>query len=108
MEFISYEMIAANTATKFKLNGPNLAIPTACAAGNYSIGYACDLIKKGAADIMLAGGADAFSRMAFIGFNRLLAVIPPDNQFSNKRIIVRRNFITRVNMRIYPNIRASG
>jgi len=69
-------VIAANTAVKFKLAGPNLTIPTACAAGNYSIGYACDLIKKGAADVMLAGGADAFSRMAFIGFNRLLAVAP--------------------------------
>jgi 3-oxoacyl-[acyl-carrier-protein] synthase II len=53
-----------------------VAVPTACAAGNYAIGYACDLIRLGKADVMLAGGTDAFSRIAFIGFNRLLAIAP--------------------------------
>jgi 3-oxoacyl-[acyl-carrier-protein] synthase II len=69
-------VIPANVAEEFGLRGPNYVIPTACAAGNYSIGYACDLIRKGAARAMLAGGTDAFSRIAFMGFNRLLAVAP--------------------------------
>lgn len=68
--------ISASVGIELGLKGPNYAIPTACAAGNYSIGYACDLIKKGRAKVMFAGGADAFSKIAFTGFNRLLAVAP--------------------------------
>lgn len=51
-------------------------IATACAAGNYAIGHAFDLIRMGYAQIVLAGGADAFSRIAFIGFNRMLSIAP--------------------------------
>jgi 3-oxoacyl-[acyl-carrier-protein] synthase II len=69
-------VISSNVAIEFKLKGPNYLISTACAAGNYAIGYAYDLIKKGAVDIMFAGGADGFSRIAFTGFNRLLAIAP--------------------------------
>ncbi|MBU1727480.1 MAG: beta-ketoacyl-[acyl-carrier-protein] synthase family protein [Candidatus Omnitrophica bacterium] len=69
-------VLSLNVADHFKLKGPNFVIPTACAAGNYAIGYAYDLIRAGEAEFMLAGGADAFSRIAFIGFNRLLAVAP--------------------------------
>ncbi|MDD5653789.1 MAG: beta-ketoacyl-[acyl-carrier-protein] synthase family protein [Candidatus Omnitrophica bacterium] len=68
--------LAVNVALEFGLSGPNYLIPTACAAGNYCIGYACDLLRKGVAATMLAGGADAFSKLAFTGFNRLLAVAP--------------------------------
>lgn len=68
--------INVNVAGEFGFKGPNYIIPTACAAGNYAIGYACDLIRMGRADIMLSGGADAFSRIAFTGFNRLLAIAP--------------------------------
>ncbi len=69
-------VLPSNVAIEFKLNGPNYIIPTACAAGNYAIGYAFDLIRQNEADIMLAGGTDAFSRLAFTGFNRLYAVAP--------------------------------
>lgn len=51
-------------------------IPTACAAGNYAIGYGFDLIRTGRADLMLAGGADAFSRIPYMGFARLGAIAP--------------------------------
>lgn len=69
-------VLSLNVAKELKLDGPNLVIPNACAAGNYAIGYAYDLIRMGKAQTMLAGGTDAFSRIAFIGFNRLLAVAP--------------------------------
>jgi len=48
----------------------------ACSAGNYSIGYAFDLIRSGKADVMLAGGVDAFSRVNLVGFSRLYAMAP--------------------------------
>jgi len=51
-------------------------IPTACAAGNYAIGYGFDLIRKGDLDYAVAGGADAFSKFAFFGFHRLYAMAP--------------------------------
>lgn len=69
-------VLSANVGIEFKLKGPNYVIPTACAAGNYAIGYAYDLLKAGEADLMFAGGVDAFSRIAFMGFNRLYAVAP--------------------------------
>ena len=69
-------VIVNNVAKELALKGRVFIIPTACAAGNYAIGYAFDLIKRGQADTMLAGGSDAFSKIAFTGFNRLLAIAP--------------------------------
>jgi 3-oxoacyl-[acyl-carrier-protein] synthase II len=63
-------------AKSFKLNGPNFMIPTACAAGNYAIGYGFDLIRLNRADIIFAGGSDSFSRIEYTGFNQLSAVAP--------------------------------
>lgn len=69
-------VLPSNVAIEFKLKGPNYLFTTACAAGNYAIGHAFDLIQAKETDLMLAGGADAFSRIALIGFNRMLAVAP--------------------------------
>lgn len=68
--------IPANIAIELDVHGPCLTIPTACAAGNYAIGHAFDLIRAGRADLMLAGGADAFSRITYTGFARLGAIAP--------------------------------
>jgi 3-oxoacyl-[acyl-carrier-protein] synthase II len=67
-------VIPSNIAIELELQGPCLMIPTACAAGNYAIGYGFDLIRTGRADLMLAGGADAFSRITYMGFARLGAI----------------------------------
>lgn len=78
--------ISANIAIYFKLRGPNYLIPTACAAGNYAIGYGFDLVKKGVLDYAIAGGADAFSKLAFTGFQRIYAMAPECCQpFDKKR-----------------------
>src|SRR5438034_9578875 len=53
-----------------------MMIPTACAAGNYAIAHACDLLRAGRSQIMLAGGADSFSRITYTGFARLGAIAP--------------------------------
>jgi 3-oxoacyl-[acyl-carrier-protein] synthase II len=65
-----------NVGYFFGFTGDNWVIPTACAAGNYSIGYAFDLIRIGRKRLMLAGGADPLSKLAFTGFNRLFAMAP--------------------------------
>ncbi len=66
-------VISTNVARRLGARGPVSMIPTACAAGNYAIGYASDLVKLNRADVVIAGGSDPFSRIAFTGFNRLLA-----------------------------------
>lgn len=68
------DLLSANIAKEFGLKGCVFIVPNACAAGNFAIGYAYDLIRMGRAKAMLAGGTDAFSKIAFTGFNRLLAV----------------------------------
>jgi 3-oxoacyl-[acyl-carrier-protein] synthase II len=78
-EFISLypcHMIAAHVARELGFAGANIMIPTACAAGNYAIAHAVDVLRAGRADLMLAGGADAFSRITYTGFHRLGAIAP--------------------------------
>jgi 3-oxoacyl-[acyl-carrier-protein] synthase II len=67
-------VIASHLAAEFDCAGPNAMLPAACAAGNYAIGYAVDALRDGRADLMLAGGADAFSRITYTGFARLGAI----------------------------------
>ncbi len=68
--------IPANIARVFGIKGPHIIIPTACAAGNYAIGYAFDLIQQNKIEAAIVGGSDPFSGIAFTGFNRLLATTP--------------------------------
>ena len=78
-EFISRypcHMIAAHVAREVGFTGVNTMIPTACAAGNYAIAHATDVLRAGRADVMLAGGADSFSRITYTGFHRLGAIAP--------------------------------
>jgi 3-oxoacyl-[acyl-carrier-protein] synthase II len=63
-------------ASELEVTGPNLMIPAACAAGTYALAYALDTVRLGRADVMLAGGADCFSRITYAGFARLGAVAP--------------------------------
>jgi 3-oxoacyl-[acyl-carrier-protein] synthase II len=51
-------------------------IPTACAAGNYAIGYAADAVRSGEVEYALCGGADAVCRKTFVGFYRLGTIAP--------------------------------
>lgn len=67
---------SAIISKEFGFDGPNVLFSTACAAGNYAIGYGYDLIRLNRADIVLAGASDAFSRIAFTGFNQFSAVAP--------------------------------
>jgi len=66
--------LAAHVASELGLGGEVLTIPTACAAGNYAIAHASDLLQMRRARIMLAGGADSFSRITYTGFARLGAI----------------------------------
>ncbi|MEW6084334.1 MAG: beta-ketoacyl-ACP synthase II [Chloroflexota bacterium] len=49
---------AGMIAIRFGARGPNMSIATACATGNNAIGEAAEMIRRGAADVMIAGGAE--------------------------------------------------
>jgi len=72
----SCSVISAHVAMELDLHGPAFTIPTACAAGNHAIGHAFDLLRAGRLEAMLAGGADSFSRIPYMGFARLGAIAP--------------------------------
>lgn len=50
---------AGHIALKFNLRGPSMAIASACASATNSLGEAADMIRRGDADIMVAGGSEA-------------------------------------------------
>lgn len=57
--FAISNMGGAMLAIDLGFMGPNYSISTACATGNYCIMQAAEHIRRGEADLMLAGGADA-------------------------------------------------
>jgi len=66
---------AGQVAIQFGLRGPNMAIVTACASGNNAIGEATECIRRGAADVMVAGGAEAgITPLSLAGFNNMTAI----------------------------------
>jgi 3-oxoacyl-[acyl-carrier-protein] synthase II len=69
--------LSADVARELELTEAEaVTIPTACAAGNYAIGYGFDAVAGGEADIALCGGADALLRMTFVTFYRLGTMAP--------------------------------
>jgi 3-oxoacyl-[acyl-carrier-protein] synthase II len=46
-------------AISLGLRGPNMAVVTACATGTNAIGEAGEIIRRGAADVVFAGGSEA-------------------------------------------------
>ncbi|MFY9614233.1 MAG: beta-ketoacyl synthase N-terminal-like domain-containing protein, partial [Candidatus Dormiibacterota bacterium] len=53
------DMAAGNVAIRYDLRGPNFGLVSACASGAHAIGEAAEIIRRGDADIMLAGGSEA-------------------------------------------------
>jgi len=62
-------------AITFGMRGPNLGLISACATGSNAIGEAAEAIRRGSADVMLAGGAEAaIVPVAMAGFNSMGAM----------------------------------
>jgi 3-oxoacyl-[acyl-carrier-protein] synthase II len=80
LERATADLLSVSVAQELDLHGEALTISTACAAGNYAIGYAYDLIQLGETDYMLCGGADAMSRKLFSGFYRMGTIAPESCQ----------------------------
>lgn len=66
--------IASQVAETCGAGGIVTNVANACAAGTISIALACDLIRAGRADVVIAGGADSFAAVPYSGFLSLHAL----------------------------------
>ncbi len=68
-------MPAAHLAAMFNAQGPNFNCLTACAASSQAVGEAVEIIRRGDADVMLAGGTHSMIHpFGVTGFNLLTAL----------------------------------
>jgi 3-oxoacyl-[acyl-carrier-protein] synthase II len=66
---------AGQVAIVYGLRGPNMAVVTACASGSNAVGEAAEVIRRGAADVMVAAGTEAaIVPVALAGFNVMDAI----------------------------------
>jgi 3-oxoacyl-[acyl-carrier-protein] synthase II len=69
------DMASGLAAIRFNAKGPNMDIVSACASGAHSIGEAYETIKRGDADIMITGGAEApITKLTVSGFASMKAL----------------------------------
>ena len=62
-------------AMRFQCLGPNATITTACATGTQSIGEGAEFIRRGLADVVIAGGTEALVReFSIAGFSAMRAL----------------------------------
>ncbi|HHU93036.1 MAG TPA: beta-ketoacyl-ACP synthase II [Halanaerobiaceae bacterium] len=68
-------MASGNVSIYTGVKGPNSNAVTACASGTTAIGEAMEMIKRGDADIMIAGGTEAsITPSALAGFGNMKAL----------------------------------
>jgi 3-oxoacyl-[acyl-carrier-protein] synthase II len=66
---------AGHIAIQLGLRGPNYAVASACATGTDAIGTAFEMIRRGDAEVMLAGGSEApLVELAVAGFENMTAL----------------------------------
>ena len=53
------DSVSGQLAISLGIKGPNYAVVSACATGSHAVGEAAEMIKRGAADAVLAGGTEA-------------------------------------------------
>jgi 3-oxoacyl-[acyl-carrier-protein] synthase II len=62
-------------AIRLGARGPNMALATACASGNNAIGEGLEIIRRGAAEVMIAGASEAaIVPVAMAGLNVMTAL----------------------------------
>lgn len=69
---------ASHLSIRFGLQGPVLAVSSACASANHAMGLALQQIRAGAADVMLTGGAEAMLCFGGVKAWEGLRVLAPD------------------------------
>jgi 3-oxoacyl-[acyl-carrier-protein] synthase II len=74
------DMAAGEIAMKFGAKGPNMGHVSACASSAHAIGEASEMIRRGNADVMIAGGSEAgLIKIAIAAFNQAHALSRRNN-----------------------------
>src|SRR5712692_5686113 len=69
------DMAAGEIAMKFGAKGPNMGHVSACASSGHALGEAAETIRRGQADVMLAGGSESgVIKIAIAAFNQARAL----------------------------------
>jgi 3-oxoacyl-[acyl-carrier-protein] synthase II len=69
------DMLAGMIAIQIGAKGPNFAVASACATAGHAIGEAAEILRRGEADVMLAGGAEApVTRIGLAAFDSMHAL----------------------------------
>lgn len=77
-------LASGQVSIRFNAKGPNLATCTACTASAHAIGDSYEIIKRGAADAMIAGGAEAaVCEMGVGGFAALRALSTRNHDYAH-------------------------
>lgn len=82
---VPYFAPAARVARTLGCAGPVVTPQLACASGTHALAMAADLVRRGAADVVLAGGTDLLCRFVVAGFNALRATAPSAHPFDRDR-----------------------
>ncbi len=62
-------LASGHVSIEYGFRGPNHSVVTACSTGAHAIGDAAEIIKRGDADVMVAGGAEAaICKIGIAGF----------------------------------------
>jgi 3-oxoacyl-[acyl-carrier-protein] synthase II len=74
------DMAASQVSIQLGIKGPNLCVTSACSSGSDAIGVAYELIKRGEADAIVAGGSESIiNPIGVAGFNSLRALSTRNN-----------------------------
>jgi 3-oxoacyl-[acyl-carrier-protein] synthase II len=66
---------AGMLAIRLGARGPNMALATACASGTNALGESAEMIRRGSADVMIAGASEAaIAAVAMAGMNVMTAL----------------------------------
>lgn len=75
-----YNAAASAVATAFNARGISFAVSSACASSAHAVGLAFQMIRSGAADVMITGGSDAPLTFGIVRAWEALRVLAVDNE----------------------------
>jgi 3-oxoacyl-[acyl-carrier-protein] synthase II len=77
---ILVDSASGQIAIAFGIRGPNYAVVSACATGSHAIGEGAELVRRGDADAVLAGGTEAcIHPLLFAGFCAMRGLVAEED-----------------------------
>ena len=90
---------AGQIAIQFGMTGPNFTTVSACATGGHALGESSEIIRRGDADVMIAGGAEAGIYEAVVGGFAAMRALSTRNDDPGRRVAAVRHRARRVRHR---------